>query len=231
MRFPWKTTVLLFLFSTAALMAQKFTIDPASVKIEREFVKAPVFTVQRTYKSLPRPAHEVRWLQVLVSYVPKTVSSTPGPVIWEDDLTVEMAILLPAQEGKGYGKTIMLTGKQVLFSVPGDGKEHYALFLVPPPILIKYTTLASFQSKDIQTSVFVGVFFRKGSSQAVIASAYGVMKNKTPAEVAKLFTSFYNARIGVLRLDDAVLAKEKTPWQWIDTDTFDFPKSMMEGKR
>ena len=231
MRFPWKTTVLLFLFGGAALMAQRFTIDPASIKIDREFVKAPVFTVQRTYKSLSRPAHEVRWLQILVSYVPKTANGAAGQVVWEDDLTAEIAVLLPAQEGKGYGKTIMLTGRQVLYSVPGDGKEHYVLFLVPPSILTKYTSFTSFQSRDIQTSVFVGVFFRDGRSQAVIASGYGVMKNKTPADVAKLFTSFYNTRIGILRLDDAVLPKEKTPWQWIDTDTFDFPKSMMEGKR
>lgn len=219
------------LLCCASLMAQRFTIESTSVKIEREFVKAPVFTVSRTYKSLSRPAHEVRWLMVLVSYVPKTAGGVAGQIAWEDDLTVEVAALLPAQEGKGYGKTIMLTGKQVFYSVPADGKEHYALFFIPPPILTKYTSFTTFQGKDIQTSVYVGVFFRKGTSQAVITSAYGVMKNKTSAEVAKLFNTFYNTRIGVLRLDDAILPKEKTPWQWLDTDMFDFPKSIMEGKR
>ena len=229
MRNQWKAAVVLFLFSCTALMAQKFSINPEQIRIEREFVKAPIFQAQRTYKTLSRPAHDVKWLQFLVTYIPNSGSKGNGPV-WEDNLTVEMTVLIPAKKNKGFGDVVMLTGKQVLYSVPGDMRAHYVLFQIPPAILFKYGGFSAF-SRDASDSVYAAVTFRRGSNQSVIATGYAEIKGRTPADVAKVFSNYYKSKIGVLKLEDAILPKEKTPWQWIDTDFFDFPKSMMEGIR
>lgn len=227
MRFPWKMTIALFM-TACCLMAQRFTIDASSVKVDRRFVKAPIFQAQQTYKSLSRPAHDVRWLQFLVTYTPESNGKT---TVWEDDLTVEATVLLPAKKGQGYGTTILLTGTEVFYSVPGDGKKHYVLFFVPPAILTKYCSFTKYENSDVSSNVYAAIVFRRGRSNQVIATAYASMKGKSDSEIAKIFSRYYKSKIGVMKLENGLLPKDKTPWQWIDTDLFDFPKSMMEGKQ
>ena len=104
------------------------------------------------------------------------------------------------------------------------------LFQIPPALLIKYSGFTAF-NRDASESVYAAVTFRRGNSQTVIATGYAEIKNRTTADIAKTFSNYYNSNIGVMKLDGGVLPKEKTPWQWIDTDFFDYPKSMMEGIR
>jgi hypothetical protein len=209
-------------------MAQRFSIESNAIRIERDFVKAPIFQAQRTYRTLSRPAHDVKWLQFLVTYIP--TSGKGKDIVWEDDLVVELNVLIPAKKGKGYGEVIMLSGEEVLSSVPGDGRAHYVLFQIPPAVLMKYSGFAAY-NRDASEAVFAAVTFRRGNSRAVIATGYAEIKGRSVQDVARVFSGYYNSKIGVLKLDDAILPKEKTPWQWIDTDFFDPPKSMMEGKR
>lgn len=228
-KFLIKLTMLLCVFGTSTLMAQGFSVDRSSIKIDREFVKAPVFNLaQRTYKSLSKPSADIRWLQFLITYTP---SSSKKTVVWEDDLTVEMMVLLPAKKGEGYGRVIVLTGKQVLFSVPGDGKQHYVLFQIPPAILKKYTSITKYENREVETNVYAAVIFRRGRNNQVLATGYAAMKNKSRSEIARLFEQYHNSKIGVMKIENGLLPKEKTPWQWIDVDIFDAPKSMMEGNR
>ena len=208
-------------------MAQGFTISKSSIKINREFVKAPVFTVSRTYGKVDKQ-NDSRWLQFLVSYTP---SSTGANVAWEDDLSAELVVLLPAKKGKGYGNVVMFTGKQVLYSVPGDKNTHYLLFHIPPVVLSKYTSFVKYDNRTLDTTVFAAVIFRRGNNNQVIATGYAPMKNKTDSEVAKLFEQYYGSKFRVMKVEDGILPKDKSPWQWIDTDHFDLPKSMMEGKK
>lgn len=219
----------LCVFGCSSLMAQGFSISKTSIKIEREFVKAPVYNLaHRTYKSLSRPAMDPKWLQFLISYTP---SSGKKKLAWEDDLTVEIMVLLPAKKGAGYGKGILLTGKQVLYSVPGDGKVHYVLFQISPSILRKYTSFVKYDAREVESNVYVAVIFRRARNNQVLAVGYGSMKNKTSVEIAKAFEQYHNSKIGVMKLENSILPKEKTPWQWIDVDLFDTPKSMMEGNK
>lgn len=209
-------------------MAQGFSISKSSVKIEQEFVRAPVFTVSRTYGKLEKNNDAGRWLQFLVSYTPV---SSGKQVVWEDDLNAELIVLLPAKKGKGYGNVIMLTGKQILYSVPGDGKIHYLLFHIPPVVLQKYTSLVKFDTKTAGNSVYVAVVFRRGRNNQVLATGYGAMKNKSVSEIARLFEQYHNSKFRVMKLENEILPKDRSPWQWIDTDYFDLPKSVMEGKK
>lgn len=228
-KLSFNVMLLLCAFGCCSLAAQGFSINKSSIKVEREFVKAPVFNLaQRTYKSLSKPVNDVKWLQFLVTYTPVSAKKN---VVWEDDLSVEMMVLLPAKKGEGYGKVIMLTGKQVLFSVPGDGKPHYVLFQISPAILKKYTSFVKYDNRSIDSNVYTAVIFRRGKNNQVLAVGYGAMKNKTSADIAKLFEQYHNSKIGVMKLENAILPKEKTPWQWVDVDIFDTPKSMMEGNK
>ena len=209
-------------------MAQSFTINKSSIKINREFVKAPVFTTTRSYGKLDKGNDNARWLQFLISYTP---SSAGTNVVWEDDLSAELIVLLPAKKGKGYGNVVMFTGKQVLYSVPGDKKTHYILFHIPPVVLTKYTSFTKFDNRSLDTNVYAAVVFRRGSNNQVIATGYAQTKNKSVAEIARLFEQYHGSRFRVMRVENGILPKDKSPWQWIDTDYFDLPKSMMEGKR
>ena len=208
-------------------MAQSFTISKSSIKIAREFVKAPVFTVSRTYGKVDKQS-DSRWLQFLVSYTPVSSGSN---VAWEDDLSAELIVLLPAKKGKGYGNVVMFTGTQVLYSVPGDKNTHYLLFLIPPVVLSKYTSFAKYDNRTLDSTVYAAVIFRRGSNNQVIAAGYAPMKNKSDSEIAKVFDQYYSSKFRVMKVENGILPKEKSPWQWIDTDYFDLPKSMMEGKK
>jgi hypothetical protein len=226
-KLPLKLLILMMVLWSSSLMAQGFTISKSSIKIDREFVKAPVFAVNRTYGKVDKQ-NDSRWLQFLVSYTP---ASTGSNVVWEDDLSAELIVLLPAKKGKGYGNVVMFTGKQVLYSVPGDKNTHYLLFLIPPVVLSKYTSFVKYDNRTLDTTVFAAVIFRRGSNNQVIATGYAPMKNRTDSEVAKLFEQYYSSKFRVMKVEDGILPKDKSPWQWIDTDHFDLPKSMMEGKK
>lgn len=207
-------------------MAQGFSIEKRSIKIEREFVNPAINLAQRTYRPLTKPTVPTKWLQFLVTYKP--VSAKKKSPVWEDDLNVELMVLLPAKQGENYGNVIMLTGHQVLFSVQGDDKAHYVLFAIPPAILRKYTSFTKYDTKEAE-SVFAAVVFRKKTSQ-LLATGYGVVKGKSSGDIAKLFERYHKSR-GVMKLENGLLPKEKTPWQWVDIDLFDAPKSMMEGNK
>ena len=208
-------------------MAQGFTISKSSIKIDREFVKAPAFTVNRTYGKVSKQ-NDARWLQFLVTYTPASMGTN---VAWEDDLSVELIVLLPAKKEKGYGNVVMFTGKQVLYSVPGDKNNHYLLFFIPPVVLSKYTSFVKYDNRALDTTVYAAVIFRRGSNNQVIATGYAPMNNKSDSELAKLFDQYYSSKFRVMKVEDGILTKDKSPWQWIDTDYFDLPKSMMEGKK
>lgn len=227
-KLPLRLLIFLCVLGSASLMAQGFSIDKTTIKVEREFVKAPVFTVSRSYGKLTKSNETARWLQFLISYTP---ASAGKQVVWEDDLTVELIVLLPAKKDQGYGNVIMLTGKQVLYSVPGDKKTHYILFHIPPAVLLKYTSIAKFDTKTSESSVYVAVVFRRGRNNQVLATGYGSMKNRSVADIAKLFDQYHNSRFRVMKLENEILPKDRSPWQWIDTDYFDIPKSLMEGKK
>ena len=78
----------------------------------------------------------------------------------------------------------------------------------------------------VVTRYFGGIKLGTGG----LARAYADMKGKSEADISKIFSKYYKSKIGVMRLENGLLPKDKTPWQWVDTDLFDFPKSMMEGK-
>ena len=227
MKFSLKMIVFSCALGASSLMAQGFSIEKSSIKIEREFVNPAINLAQRTYRPLTKPNVPMKWLQFLVSYKPNSSKKTP---VWEDDLTVELMVLLPAKKGEGYGNVIMLTGRQVLFSVQGDGRAHYVLFAIPPAVLRKYTSFTKYDNKEAD-SVFSAVVFRKGRTNQLLATGYGAMKGKTSGDIARLFERYHKSKIGVMKLDNCLLPKEKTPWQWIDVDLFDAPKSMMEGNK
>ena len=227
-KLPLKILILMCVLGGPSLMAQGFTINKSTIKINREFVKAPVFSTTRSYGKLDRGNDTARWLQFLISYTP---SSTGSNVVWEDDLSAELIVLLPAKKGRGYGNVVMFTGKQVLYSVPGDKKTHYILFHIPPVVLTKYTSFVKFDSRSLESNVFAAVVFRRGSDNRVIATGYAQTKNKSVSEIARLFEQYHNSRHRVMKVENGILPKDKSPWQWIDTDYFDLPKSMMEGKK
>lgn len=226
-KLPLKFLILMIVLGSSSLMAQGFTISKSSIKIDREFVKAPAFSASRTYGKVGKQ-NDARWLQFLVSYTP---ASTGTNVAWEDDLSAELIVLLPAKKGKGYGNVVMFTGKQVLYSVAGDKNTHYLLFFIPPVVLSKYTSFVKYDNRTLDTNVYAAVIFRRGSNNQVIAASYAPMKNKSDSEVAKLFDKYYKSEYGVMKVENGILPKDKSPWQWIDTDFFDLPKSMMEGKK
>jgi hypothetical protein len=89
--------------------------------------------------------------------------------------------------------------------------------------------LLAFGAAVFLVVVFAAVVFRKKTSQ-LLATGYGVVKGKSSGDIAKLFERYHKSR-GVMKLENGLLPKEKTPWQWVDVDLFDAPKSMMEGNK
>lgn len=167
-----------------------------------------------------------RWLEVSVEYTVPKVEISPKKFMWEDDVTMEVQILFV---GMYREKKVVAhaTGSVSYWSIPMDGKIHYAMMFIAPQILERYGFGRPFKSDEFMAKV---TFFK---GRTMLAIGYAVPKKLSMATVAQRFTQ-YSGRLksaDYLDLGDVVWSRDKTPWAFIQFDKFDMIKPAEDRKR
>ncbi len=158
-----------------------------------------------------------KWLVVSVDYVPK-LTTVKDKSAWIDDVTLKMRIGLTGQSGN-RAITYFLTGETEFWSIPLDGRKHTATMMVPPHLLDRYLPPSGVSSTISTASLPVeAVFYDRAG--AVIGSGQNGFKSNEQAEEAFSGPSAANVPV----LENAILPRSKTPWQWSRVDDFDLIK-------
>ena len=229
MRFGFKLLCAVVLVCSAVFDAsaqRNALIDPQTIDFKLDFFEAPNLPITG---GVSVPSSNAKWLVAIITYTPAAAyenSSRGGKkrFRWLDDLSVELSLILPG--AANYGNSILLSGKQVLWSVPCDGRRHRVLFAVPPLVFARYTNLEKF-TKTTAGEIPAYVEFRSKNQEILARYVYAKGNGQ---RVYQAFQRFFNAQVGVFKLPTAVLPKEKTPWNLVETGAFDLPKSIVEGK-
>lgn len=205
-------------------------IDPKKIVFRMNFFEAPTLPVTN---GIPVSSSSgTKWLTALIEYTPTLVYEnsrrTGGKrrVRWLDEMSITVHLIIPTYPE--YGRRALLSGKQVFWSVPEDGQTHRAFFAVPPQILKRYATFEKV-NKNTASSVPAVVEFRS-KEQVILARYIYIPKGEEPQEVIRAFSQIMNSNVGFLKLPEAVLPKEKTPWNLVEVDSFDLSKNAVEGK-
>ena len=233
MRFGFKSVCAAVLVIAAAfdVSAQRNAlIDAKTIDFKLDFFEAPSLPITGGVSVSSSPV--AKWLVAIITYTPALAyennasgRSNKKRFRWLDDLTVEISLIIPGAEN--YGRYILISGKQVLWSVPCDGRRHRVLFAVPPLVFERYSSLEKF-TKTTAGQIPAYVEF-KNKNQEILAR-YVYAKGGNGERIYQTFQRLFNTQVGVFKLPTIVLPKEKTPWNLVEIDAFDLPKSIAEGK-
>ena len=179
-----------------------------------------------------------RWLAVHVSFVPgvvarKSLAKNQGNAKnvqgmtgrWIDDVKMRVRIAFPTDNiRKSNAVYAIFEGETIFWTLRLDGKRHSALMFVPPQMLDRYATKVSKNRKETplmlsEYKVLVEFSDSKGNFLGRATERSG---GKNQNNIA-LFESLVNTP-GTTIIKGAVLPKNKSPWAWHMSSTFDYIK-------
>lgn len=196
---------------TADVQAQGKIFRSGSVKLE--YRPSPLFYMFN--ESATNKAGSPGWLLVRVKFSP-SLRKSGNKVFWLDDVSMVSEVVFPGTY-KGKGVTVLLKGKTVFWSIPMDGKSHQAMGCIPFPVIARFSS----KGKKIETSkMIVRVTFLTGSK--TIMRVY----SSSGSRVRDYFNSKVDSSIssGLLRVEDIVMPRNKTPWGVFNFDLYDVIK-------
>ena len=157
------------------------------------------------------------WLEIDVKY--KTVDKSSGKgnnkiAEWMDDVTFEYDVLI-----LGTTKPVFLSGKVTYWSIPLDGKEHHAVAFVHPRFLQRYAPGIK-TTQSFAREISMRVKFTLNS--ALVGGAFH--PDKKAKDVAALFGKAATDP-NIIRVQDSVYGKDKTPWNYLNYDYYELIKT------
>lgn len=204
--------VLFFVASfTANAQAQGKIFKSGSVKLE--YRPSPLFYMFN--ESATNKAGTPGWLLVRVKFSP-AMKKEGNKTAWIDDVTMETEVVLPGSY-QGKEVTVLLRGKTVFWSIPMDGKSHQAMGCIPFPVISRFARKGG---KIELSKMIVRVKFSKGGKTFI--SIY----NSSGSRVRDYFSTKVDGAIssGLLRVEDIVMPRNKTPWGVFNFDLYDLIK-------
>ncbi len=204
-----------------------------SGKFRRDFVQAPTYEAGGMGSFQIPQTKTGKWFVTIFEYVPnisydRTSAGKAGKrkFNWIDGITADLYALIPGSDG--YGAQILLSGSQKFWSIACDGKLHRIFFAVPPLIFERYSSMDKFNRSSAETIPLM--LLLKDQSQREIARFVQSAPGLNPVQTQARFQQMIQANLNVFKLKDSILPKEKSPWQWLEIEAFDMPKSVSEGK-
>jgi len=164
-----------------------------------------------------------KWLVAEVEFVTSEKKVSRDKYNWIDDLRIQFDILIPSSYN-GRGVTAMLSGETIYWGIPLDGKQHLIDGFVPPQIIHRYLRDGSKLSKGMldDFNVRVSIYTK---DKRLLARYYNAKKEDVAQEMAQRFTQADDGVTGgVIRVKEAVYARNKTPWQYVNFGSMDLIK-------
>lgn len=186
-------------------------------KVKCNLLQTPRYQIQ----NYPPASNQQRWLGVAVDYrTPAIKAGNSGNKYrWLDDVTMEVDVLFPAMI---QNKQIMAHAKGSVdfWSIELDGRKHYALMLLQPQILARYGLNRAYKTEDFIAMV---ALFR---GRKMIFKAYTSHRKLSTAQIMRIFARYSGKlkRANYLELGKVILARDKTPWAFVQYNKYDMIK-------
>lgn len=207
-----------------------------SIRVSTSFVSDPQ-TVRgsggKAYAAGGATVFNSRWLVIQVSFVPgvggmKDITDTFGNARnvkglhgrWIDNPVMRVYVVPDNKSGNG----VMFEGKTEFWTVRLDGRRHNAAMFIPPQLLDRYGDTISNQRREKQLTASqykVLVEFTDSSGRS-LGRALGNVAGKVPAGLA-MFEELKKSP-GVVRVENGILPRNKSPWEWHEFSTYDYVK-------
>ena len=179
-----------------------------------------------------------RWLVVHVSFIPgvtdarklakntgnqKGVQGLNGR--WIDDVNMRVRVAFPTSNARRndvvYG---ILEGKTAFWTLRLDGKRHTAVMFVPPQLLDRYASTVSGGRREMAlTLADYRVLVEFSDSRGNFLGRATERSGGKNQENISFFESLVN-NPGTMVVKGAVLSRDKSPWAWHMSSTFDYIK-------
>ena len=209
--------LLLFIFSITSVWAQKLQPNQISnVKIRVKVAQSPIFQVQNVQYYTNAKA---RWLNIELEYIPhinRQTAPTSSIFNFNDRFEIKFETIISEPNSK---KTFILSTLIPYWPVKFDGKRHYALALIPPKILGKIIS-SRMNRTFLKEMIKIKVSFYFNNT--IIKEAYYPPSNNNKT-IARSFTTINNSS-NVIKLQNAIFSRNKTPWISINFDRYELIK-------
>ena len=202
------------------------------VVVDCNMVSAPVVALRSSTPSYgPKVSTTNRqWLVVSVVFTPG-VSLDEGPKAkieklvggWADGVTMNVCVAFESGK-KMYG---FMTGKTVFQSLPLNASPRTAIMLIPPQTLDRYLPLRGSSGLEVvgNKRLFqVEVVFNDRKGRELGRGYYGDRLGRKLEDQMNNFDSLRDGRKGS-EIKGVILSKDKTPWAFVNYDSYDLIKS------
>lgn len=179
-----------------------------------------------------------RWLAVHVTFVPgvvamKNMAKSQGNVRnvqgmagrWIDDVKMRVRIAFPTEYvRKSNVVYAIFEGETIFWTLRLDGKRHSAIMFVPPQILDRYATRVGKNRRETPlTLAEYKVLVEFSDSKGNFLGRATERSGGRSQESIELFESLVNTP-GTMVIKGTVLPRNKSPWAWHMSSTFDYIK-------
>ena len=156
------------------------------------------------------------WLLLNVTYDAANRKSNNRPM-WLDDVTMESEVIVPGSY-KSKNVIIVLKGKTVFWSIPMDGKKHQAVGCIPPQVIARFARKGN--KIELQKVIARVTFYTAG--RKILLRLYSSSNRRTKQYFSRIDGA---VSAGVMKIEDVILPRTKTPWQEINYELYDFIKA------
>jgi hypothetical protein len=192
--------------------------------LKTEFLPTPVYVLSNYDNEVPSLSSQ--WLAIKVTYTPPSVKDG-SDYLWVDDIRMDVELMFSA---KYQNKSIMgyATGKIEFWAIQFDGRRHQAMMMLPPQVLQRYGDQTASNYRKLK--IYTRVKFTNTRNNSVIGMLIaGSNANDKETEINRVFDQLSSPVAAVLRLPNLILPVEKTPWRFIDMDSYDMIKPSNDG--
>ena len=241
-----KRVLALLAFAAAALVAAD-TPSFGDVKVKLSFEHAPTYRTRTggvingggLFDNEQYLAVEAEFSPGIVKKLAKSRNRSSSAVQakngeWLDGVKMIVLVAYPEIAGRTRKETIygLFAGTTTFWSIPLDGKKHYATMFVPPHLLARYTNIRAKSPKKNdgkQTKsnyrlsardFFAEVVFTTPSGLELGRGYCNVDGARSINEKDAYFRRLEN-QVGKRKINDAVFPRNRSPWSLINPERFD----------
>jgi hypothetical protein len=190
------------------------------IDIKMKFVDSPQMSAGNVS---PYSDNKTKWLNIEVTYTTEAVKNKEsGNNEWLDDISIQYEILVPESSYRGKKVPALLSGTVKYWTVEMNGDKHYAEAFVHPSFLKRYFDPNMKLRGNTADKIFARVTFYN-KERLPIAREFNVPKGMTKERIQSLFKASEES-LGVLRVENVVFSRNKTPWGVLNTDRYEVIK-------
>lgn len=194
------------------------------MSVKTEFLPTPVYVLNNYDNNAPSLSSQ--WLAIKVTYTPPVIKDG-SDYVWVDDIRMDVELIFSARY-QGKPIAAYATGKIDFWAIQCDGKRHQAMMLLPPQVLQRYgdQTASNYRKLKIYTRV---KFTNTRNNSVIGMQIAGGNANDKEADINNAFNQLSSPVAAVLRLPNLVVPVDRTPWKFIDMESYDLVKPGNDG--